>query len=190
MLPQFLHPADLNFDGLDDLLAASGLAFLELEHLLVVDELVEGFLLSFYDLLEFGDSLETALDSGVIVVERFSLEAGLNFLEMFFELFDSFFGLCGFNSLGTIDFLLYLGCDKGNGLVIVHQLHALLHLVLFLLLISLLEGLQHFFNSVESEVDIVSALVQSFEAVHDLEQVFHVFVDGFVTSINVFLGSL
>jgi hypothetical protein len=187
VLPQLLHPSHLHLDRLDDLLAAGGFAFLELEHFLIVDELSQSFLLVLDDFLELSDAGEAALDASVVEVEGFTLETGLNFLEMFFKLFDSVLGLASFNGLGAIDFLFDFGGNEGDGLVVVHQLHALLHLVLLLLFVSFLEGLEHFLDSVQSEIDVVSALVQSLQAVHHFQQVLYVFVDRLVSGVDVLL---
>lgn len=141
MLPQFLHPSDFDLDCLDDLGTAVGLAFREFEHFFIIDEFIEGFLFGLNDFLEFSDSLEASFNSSIIIIERFSLQASLNLLEMLFEFFYSFFGFSSFNSLWTINLLLYFSSYKGNCLIVIHKLETLLHFVLFFLIVSLLVGL-------------------------------------------------
>ena len=80
MLPQLLHPAHLHLNSLDDLLATSSFTFWEFEHLLIVDEFTQSFLLILDDLLELGDPCETALHASIVEVERFTLQANLHLL--------------------------------------------------------------------------------------------------------------
>jgi len=148
VLPKFKHPSDLNLDIFDDLIAACSLALREFEHLLVINELVQGLLFTLDALLVLGDSLEAALYTSVVVIEAFFLKIHLHLFESVFKLFDSFFGLNSLNVLRPINFFFDLSSNKSDSLVIFHQLDAFLHLEIFLLLISLLKSLQNFFNSI------------------------------------------
>ena len=60
----------------------------------------------------------------------------------------------------------------------------------FLLIISLLVGLQDLLNSVEGKIDVISSFIKSLKTVHNFEQVFNIFIDSFVSSIDVFLGAV
>ena len=55
----------------------------------------------------------------------------------------------------------------------------------FLLIISLLVSLQNLLDSVEGKIDVISSFIKSLKAVHHFEQVFNVFIDGFVSCIDV-----
>lgn len=74
MDPQFFHPSDLDVDVLDDFLAAVGFAFLELEHLLVVNILGQPSLILFHLFLVVRNTSESTLHSSVIGVEELSLQ--------------------------------------------------------------------------------------------------------------------
>jgi len=109
---------------------------------------------------------------------------------MLLEFFYSFFGLSSFNGLWTIDFLFDFSSHKGNSLIIIHELKAFLHFVFFLLIISLLVSLQDLLDSVEGKIDVISSFIKSLKAVHYFEQVFNVFIDGFVSCIDVLLRAV
>ena len=150
MLPKLKHPPNLHFNSLNYFLAARGLAFREFKHLFIVNKFVQCLLLALDGLLELSYSLETALHSGIIEIKTLLFQASLNFLEAIFEFLYSFLRLDSFNGLWPVNFLFDFGSHKGNGFVIIHKLHALLHFKIFFFFISLVECFQNFLDPVQS----------------------------------------
>ena len=163
VLPKLQHPSDLSINSFNYFLTAVGFTLLEFEHFFIINELFQLLLLFFHTFLVFFNFFETAFNSSIIVIEFFSLQVKLLKFQLLLEFLDFFFRLSSFKSFGSIDFFFNLGSNKRYGFIFFHQLHAFLHFIVFLLIISFIEGLESLFDSVKSQVYIISPFIKILE---------------------------
>jgi hypothetical protein len=80
VLPEFLHPSNLNFNCINNLCASVGLTFGELEHFLVVNVFIKLYFLIIDYFFELLNTFETILNPSNIAVETLSFKSTLKFL--------------------------------------------------------------------------------------------------------------